>query len=146
MERLISCKSIEEIKENVIELLTEVCEFSRERRGGSVIDLIEDYIGKHFREQDLSVNAVAEALEMNPAYLSSAFKEKTGQRLLDYINKKKMGYAASLLLDSNKTVEQVSEESGYLSSRTFIRVFKKYFGVTPKEYRKAKQQEMHLGG
>lgn len=146
VERLISCKSIEEIKENVIELLTEVCEFSRERRGGSVVDSIEDYIGKHFREQDLSVNAVAEALEMNPAYLSSAFKEKTGQRLLDYINKKKMGYAASLLLDSNKTVEQVSEESGYLSSRTFIRVFKKYFGVTPKEYRKAKQQEMHLGG
>lgn len=72
---------------------------------------------------------------MNAKYLSSFFKEQTGENLSDYINRVRLSKAKLLLKGSNMTVNEAALKTGYNNCNTFIRVFKKYEGITPGKYK-----------
>lgn len=93
------------------------------------------YITTHFTEP-ITQTDVAGALGVTPAYLSSVFHEEKGESYSKFLVRLRMTQAA-LLLKSNVslTIQQVAEQTGYASDKHFIGVFKKYFGVTPNEYR-----------
>lgn len=67
---------------------------------------------------------------MTPAYLSSIYKKGTGESLLKFINQTRIDEAERLLSEGVSVVE-VAERAGFRDSSTFIRIFKKYTGVTP---------------
>ncbi len=92
------------------------------------------YIDREYM-QIQSVRDIASQLSYSEYYLSHLFKEKMGITIKEYINKKKIMYAAELLVTSNSTVEQLSEQFGFSRSFTFRRAFKQYIGMTPSEYR-----------
>lgn len=84
---------------------------------------------------DLSLNAMATALNVNPSYLSSQFKKETGSTLTDYVNRKKVEHAILLLNSTPLQIQTIALHCGIPDVNYFTKIFKKYIRKTPKEYR-----------
>jgi len=85
-----------------------------------------------------NVKSISEKMAYNEYYLSHLFKEKMGISIKEYITKKKMITAANLLVTTNMTIREVSEQVNFASPHTFSQSFKKSFGTSPDQYRKTK--------
>ncbi|MDE6788973.1 MAG: AraC family transcriptional regulator [Ruminococcus sp.] len=94
-----------------------------------------DYISEHLHSS-IRIEETAEYLQINPAYLSRAFKAETGMTFTDYVNRKKVEEAAGLLSYSKYSDLEISSLLCFSSQSYFIKIFKKYIGITPKEYKK----------
>lgn len=94
-----------------------------------------DYISDHLHSRIMLQDA-AEHLQINAAYLSRLFKSEMGVPFVDYVNRKKVESAANLLLFSEYSDLDISNLLCFSSQSYFIKIFKKYTGVTPKSYRK----------
>lgn len=92
------------------------------------------YIEKNF-SNILSLNEIANSLRVSLSYLEANFKKSTGLSLMQYIIKSKINYAAKLLLDTKKSITEISIECGFNSSTHFSNTFKKHMGASPREYR-----------
>lgn len=68
------------------------------------------------------------------------FKEQTGKSPGEYLRDMRMNLAARRLLLSAESVNDIAYSVGYEDANFFIRVFKKYFGVTPNQYRKISKE------
>lgn len=88
---------------------------------------------------DLSLKAIADKMCVNASYLSSQFKKECGETLTDYVNRKRMEYAASVLTHTDKQIQEIAENCGILDANYFIKLFKKEFGMTPSRYREYKK-------
>jgi AraC-like DNA-binding protein len=86
--------------------------------------------------EPLSLNLLAEKFNTNPSNLSTQFKQEKGTTLTDYINTKRMEYAVSLLRGSGNYIQEVAEQCGFLDVNYFSRLFKRYYGLSPREFRK----------
>ena len=84
---------------------------------------------------DLSLNSIAKQLNVNPSYLSGLFRKECNCTLTEYVNKKRIDYAIELLRKTDKLVNVVSYECGIQDTNYFIKLFKKYTGTTPTQYR-----------
>jgi AraC-like DNA-binding protein len=84
----------------------------------------------------LSLNFLAVKFNANPSNLSTQFKQEKGMTLTDYINKKRMEYAVSLLQNSGDYIQEVGEQCGFLDANYFSRLFKKHYGLSPREFRR----------
>lgn len=93
-----------------------------------------NYIRRHLSEP-VTAEAIAEALFMSRSYLSRRFKQETGESLIDFILKEKTEEAKRLLRYSDKPVTAIGAYLGFSSPGHLCRVFKKYAGYTPSEYR-----------
>ncbi|MGF3067029.1 response regulator transcription factor [Facklamia sp. P13064] len=102
-------------------------------------DLIEDYLDKHIFQADLSLSQMAEAIGYNSNYLSVLIKDYYGMSFQDYINKRRMEKAKLLLLSSDKKNYEIAHEIGIEDVNYFITKFKKYYQITPKQFRQAKK-------
>jgi two-component system response regulator YesN len=100
-----------------------------------LIDKVKQYINEHISEE-FSREDIARSVYLNPAYLSRVFKNETGVSLSDYTTELRMKKAREMLEDSSFTVSSIAEELCYFNFSHFSKMFKKYFGVTPSEYRK----------
>ena len=95
------------------------------------------YIEKNIKT--VTPSSVAEFSCYNFPYFSKLFKKHVGCNLSEYINKKRLEMASALLLESEKSIENIGYEVGFNHKSYFHRVFKRYYGVTPEEYRKAEK-------
>lgn len=84
---------------------------------------------------DLSETAIASKFFISKKYLSSFFKKNTGITLASYIRKARLNYAAKIVVTTDKKMIDICELSGFNSLPTFMRVFKKEFGMSPTEMR-----------
>lgn len=87
------------------------------------------------RGQDSSVKTIAERIFLHPVYLSKIYKEETGESLGDYIIRMRMERALYLLKNTNKRMYEITAELGYQNPQYFSKMFKKYYGMTPHEFR-----------
>lgn len=100
-----------------------------------IVQRARAYIQTHYAAP-LSLNELAEILNVNPAYLSSIFKSDRGESFSKYILRLRMERAAKLLRTHPAArINEIAEETGYVSARHFDTAFKKYYGITPNEYR-----------
>lgn len=97
---------------------------------------IYDYINFHYK-QNISLDGLAEALNKSSQYTSKLFKDIFKANFVDYITGKRMDEAKNLLSTTHLRIKEISHKVGYEDSNYFFcRLFKKKFGITPKEYRK----------
>ncbi len=106
----------------------------------SVIDMVVDYVEDNYDRQ-LSVKEIAVQFAMNPNYFSSLFKKKTGYSFVDFTNNKRVEAACRMLSLPNTNVTGIAESLGFQDVQYFYKLFKKYKGVTPLEYRKQSLQK-----
>ncbi|GAA3401240.1 response regulator [Paenibacillus hodogayensis] len=98
-----------------------------------IIQAIRHYVLQNYRRATLE--EAAGLIHMNPHYVSTYFKEKTGEYFSDFVLQVKMDKAAELLMDIRYKTYEVSEMVGYSNAKNFARAFKHYFGSSPREYR-----------
>ncbi|MBQ6885782.1 MAG: helix-turn-helix transcriptional regulator [Clostridia bacterium] len=96
------------------------------------------YIEKNLKT--VTPSAVASYSGYNFPYFSKLFKKHTGRNLSEYINLLKLDVASKMLSESNKRIEAIGYEVGFNNKSYFYRVFKRYYGVTPEEYRRSSRK------
>ena len=84
---------------------------------------------------NLNLRTLAATQKLSPSYVSTLFKKEIGITVTEYINKKRIDTAKSLLKTTNLQIQTVAQHCGILDVHYFSRLFKKYCGVTPMEYR-----------
>jgi two-component system response regulator YesN len=100
----------------------------------TIIQKVHEYVHAHL-EYDVSLQSLADHVFLHPAYLSKIFKLETSEGISDYIYRLRMEKASHLLNETNEKIHEISKKSGYPNPSHFSRVFKKYFNMTPDEYR-----------
>jgi two-component system response regulator YesN len=112
---------------------------NKNTRYSPCISRVVAHIEKHFA-QDISLKTMAYDLNINAAYLGQMFKLETGQLFSVYLNRVRIDNAQKLLLQTNCTLSEVSQQCGYANISYFYNIFKKITGQTPSQYRKTKTQ------
>lgn len=96
---------------------------------------IYQYIKDHFTEYDMSLELVANNLNVSDKSVRAAVLEHSGMMYKDFLICLRMDYAKTLLETEKITVAEVCQKIGYSNVPYFIKVFKKTTGVTPAQYR-----------
>lgn len=84
--------------------------------------------------KNISLNDVAEYLQLTPFYVSRLIKEKTGITYSEMVTRCRIQQAKKLLLKQQLSMNEIAKQCGFLSVNYFIKVFRKMTGDTPKEY------------
>lgn len=95
-----------------------------------------EYIQEHYMGLDISLENVADHLQITPSYLSRIIKKEVGVNYKEYVTRLKIEKAKEMLLEEDATVISVGEKIGYFNTSYFIKVFRNYTGVTPDRWRK----------
>lgn len=90
---------------------------------------------------DVSLQAIADFLFMHPVHVSRLFKLETGENISDFVLRMKMERAALMLADPSLKNYEVALRLGYQNPNYFIKVFKKYYSLTPQEFRQHAGEE-----
>lgn len=98
------------------------------------IEKVMEYLNQNFDKQ-ISLNDVARQANMTQAAFSRFFKLKTGNNYIDSLNEIRLGHAARLLIDTNRSIAEIAYHCGFNNISNFNRLFKKKKGVTPKAFR-----------
>ncbi len=93
------------------------------------------FVEQHYGNSSLSLDMVAEYLELSPSYLSLLFKNETGINFTSYIAKKRIKEAQTLLARTKLNLIEISRAVGFNDVKYFIKVFKKELSLTPIQYR-----------
>jgi len=101
---------------------------------GQLCENVRQFIRDHYSDPDLNISQTSLHFDMTPAYLSSVFKRETGQSLLDYIWTVRLDHVKEQL-GKGIPLSRIAAETGFRDSSALIRIFKKYTGLTPGQYR-----------
>ncbi|WP_054026249.1 helix-turn-helix domain-containing protein [Bacillus sp. FJAT-28004] len=134
-------ETINELNEVFFSLFDDIqtkLSMKRSTKQGDLIRKINDLIQKEYANPNLSLNWIADELDMSSIYLSRVYKQQTLATIVDVINNVRMERAKEHLENTDLSIVDIAVKSGYTSSSYFHRMFKKSFGVTPSDYRKTK--------
>ena len=95
---------------------------------------IAEYIGSHLSQQ-ISLDEVAQKAFVSPGYMSTLFKEQTGENFMDYVIRQRINEAKRLLRTTGMSIGDIAVSVGYADPRHFSKVFQKQVGMKPSEYR-----------
>lgn len=98
------------------------------------MERILKYLDEHFTE-DISINDIASYLGCSNSYISHLFKKSMGITPLQYIIKRRIGLAQTLLISTDLSATQIATMVGYDNTNYFINSFTKIIGITPIRYR-----------
>ncbi len=128
---------IEGMKKWFLGKTSEICsnmESAREKEAVSIIEKAKSYIRDNYKK-DISLDEVSREVDISPYYFSKLFKQETGGNFIEYLTEVRLRNARELLKDSGLSIKEICAESGYSDPNYFSRIFKKYEGVTPSEFR-----------
>ena len=101
-----------------------------------IVEKIIDHINRDYSDPNLSIQTFADINNMSPVYLGRVFKKITAKSIAAYIIDVRMEKAKELITETNQPIKKITEKVGFTSNNYFYTVFKKYFGITPTEYRR----------
>jgi AraC-like DNA-binding protein len=101
----------------------------------TVISQVLDYLNQHYADGDLTLVQVAGAVGRNQKYVSHLFVQHLGERMRPYINALRVRRACGLLLQTNRSIEQIGRECGFAQAVRFRHAFRRTIGVTASDYR-----------
>lgn len=136
-QKIESSHSTESAQALMLDMINSYCRLVKKhatKHYSSVVQRTITYIDTDL-SADLSLRALAAIQKINPSYLSSLFKRETGETLTEHVNKKRVSYAAQLLQSTKLQVSSIAQHCGISDVNYFSKVFKKYTGLTPREFR-----------
>ncbi len=106
----------------------------REKRSKKRMEMAKTYIEEHYMEA-ITLNNVADYIELNASYFSNLFKTEVGINFSEYLLDTRMNKAKILLRNPKIKIYEIGNMVGYEDAVSFGRAFKKKIGMSPKEYR-----------
>lgn len=100
-----------------------------------IFEQVSGYIDTHL-DSEMSVRGLADMVYVSADHLTRTFKKKCGKTVTDYILQRRMELAGELLKKPELTVTMVSDSVGFGNYSYFTEQFKKFYGMTPREYQK----------
>jgi AraC-like DNA-binding protein len=100
-----------------------------------IVSELEAYIQTHFNE-DIRIGQLAKLVKLSPNYVTTIFKEMTGQSPIEYIHHHRVAVASDLLLNSDMNIREISDYLGFCEPAYFNRIFKKVTGLPPSALQK----------
>jgi|HigsolmetaAR203D_1030402.scaffolds.fasta_scaffold01278_4 two-component system response regulator YesN len=107
----------------------------RSEQSRSVIEEIRRIILERYADPNLTIQSIADRIYLTSTYVSLIFKQETGQTINEYLTGVRMEQAKRMLLNSKAKLYEICQAVGYTDASYFTKQFKKYTGLTPKEFR-----------
>lgn len=136
--------SYEEVTTILDDTLRTVCDCvfgTKSTANHGKIEKIIEYIYENYQNPNLSLCMISDRFHMNQAYLSTFFREQTGEKLINFIRKIKIDKVKQLLRETTLPLRSIAEQTGYNSSAILIQNFKRETGLSPTQYRTQLQDE-----
>lgn len=105
-----------------------------------LIGRVKEFINEQYMNPDLNLNYAANQFQFSAPYLSKLFKSIQHVSVIDYILHVRVEKAKELIVSGKNTIDEVAGKTGFSSSTSFIRAFKKVTGMTPGQYREMYRQ------
>lgn len=133
-----SCCNLSDCKKVILKYVLDCLEYIKSKSEGQVLKPVRtmiSYIKDNYREK-ITIEDMAEIVDLNPIYLGSLFKKEIGLNFSSYLIKVRIDAAKSLLIETNYTIAAIGSEVGYKDTRYFSQLFEKTVGIKPALYRK----------
>lgn len=104
-----------------------------------IIEKAREYISRNYKK-DLSLESMSREMDMSPYYFSKLFKEVTGTNFVEYVTSIRIRRAKELLREGKNSMKQICQEIGYGDPNYFSRIFKKWTGQTPTEFKEGNEE------
>jgi len=114
------------------------CLVNKKNTSPKIINELIQYIKDHISEK-ISLTDFSKTTHYTYSYLSALFKETTGQTFSHYIKSEKIAQSCIMLIESDDSIQQISEHFAYTYPHHYIRAFKDIMGITPRHYRETVQ-------
>lgn len=101
----------------------------------SIIEFLTNNLDKAYKSDE-----IAEQFNCSPSYLFKLFKKRTGYSIMHFFNLKKVQKACEYLKYTELSIKEISFKVGVQDPLYFSRIFKNYFGVSPKKYRREQRE------
>ncbi len=126
-------KTLRKIKD---ELLSEQSRLNSERETSTedVVNSIVQYLHTNYAKE-INFSQIASDYNFSASYLTKIFREHTGTSPIKYLIEYRIKIAKGLLKDTNLTVKEIAEKTGFVDQFYFSKCFKNYCGVTPSQYK-----------
>ena len=139
VDHITKYETVEDLMESVRNICTNLCALITEnkaaKRDNLLAELIE-FTDKNYTDVNFSIQKMADEFGMTMTNLSQYFKNHTGNTINDYVTGLRIKKAQELLVKTDKTLTEITEEVGYINTSSFIRRFKQITGVTPGQFAK----------
>ena len=135
-ERIVSAPTVEALKAETLAILRELLEPGAQETSGASSGLfreIEDFLEAHYMDHDLNMSALSERFSLNESTLSRLFRQERDTTFLEYLQSLRVRKAKDLL--KTESVKDTARLTGFWDTQALIRVFKKYEGITPGQYK-----------
>ena len=128
--------SIDEIKKQLLEIIDYSTKILNTRPDNQqiLIENAKNYIKDNYSE-DLLLANIAKAVFVSESHLSRVFKQKTGESIVDYINRIRLNHAKEMLISSDLSIDDICSRCGYKSKTLFYKYFKQMFEFPPNKYK-----------
>lgn len=107
----------------------------------SILKTAVDFIDSHYTEEDMSLNKAANAANVSANHFSALFSQNMGQTFIEYLTNLRMNKAKEYLRCTSMRSSEIAGEIGYKDAHYFSYLFKKTQGMTPSDYRKAREDK-----
>jgi len=137
LSQVVNCQTNDELRSWLLEKIAIVCQFmrtSQDKEAKSLVAKAKQYIDCNFHK-DISLDDVSKIVNISPYYFSKVFKDEAEENFIEYLTRKRMESAKTLLIKPELSIKEICVMIGYSDPNYFSRVFKKYEGITPSEYR-----------
>lgn len=129
--------SVGDVPKFILKIFKTYCKLVKDNKTENFSPLVEKVI--ILVDSDLTANlnleSIAKRCSVSSGYLSATFKKETGQTITDFVNLRRIEYAKKLLKTTNLQIQTIAQHCGILDIAYFSKLFKKYEGVSPKQYR-----------
>lgn len=143
-EGVLGLQCLDEMESAYIKLCQKLIKRENKDQGYSsaetAVEAVKKYIDNHCEDTSISLKTLAEKAGITPSYLGQVFLKKYGISCVEYTNQVRMEKASQLLLKTNLTIQQISEQVGILNTNYFYTLFKREYGLTPSRYRASKKE------
>ena len=126
-----------------VELMEKIASCKPTAQAATVKNIVKDameYIEENYHDVNMNVNSIAQNFNISSGHLSKIFKNQNGEILKDYIARVRLRHSEILLSTTDDKIDNIATSCGFTDSHTYRRTFKRYYGVTPGQYRSEVKQ------
>lgn len=139
-DNLRGIKNLQSLKAQTEALFSFLINIASEEKPEEALPMAErisSFVNENFSNPQLNATMISEQFGLNSSYLSFMFHKATGVKLLDYIHTVRINHVKHLLRTTRMEITAIAAQLGYISSSAMGRVFSRYVGISPSNYRKS---------